>query len=351
MSKSRQVRKKEHLILALQGSGCSFVEYFSDIILPHDSLTEIDPDTIDLSASLCGYSIQPLYINAITGGALHSEAINRKLAVLAAKHKLPLAVGSQMAGIQSRSLRFTYSVVRKYNPHGIIMANISAAATPKQALSAVEMIDAQILQLHVNAAQEWIMPEGKWSGQGLLANIAEICARLSVPVVVKEVGFGIGAAQVAKLAKAGVRAVDVSGTGGTNFAVIEGRRSKSMWWQPFREWGLPTPICVAEAACKVPQMQILASGGIDNGVKALKCLALGAVCVGTAGAILRKLVRGGMSSADEFLADYLRQMRVGTALMGLKSLEEVRTVPAIICGRLKEYLRMRGIDTDYFRRS
>lgn len=345
MNKSRITRKKEHLILALQGSRCSFVNLYSDIVLPHDCLTEVSPAEVDLSTSLCGYSLpNPLFINAITGGALLAESINRRLAILAARYKLPMAVGSQSAGIYSRSLQFTYQVVRKYNKDGLIMANLSAYATPKQALAAVKMLEAQVLQLHVNAAQELIMPEGSWPGQGLLKNIEEICASISVPVIVKEVGFGMGAAQGEMLAKAGVRCVDVSGTGGTNFAIIEGKRNKSSWWRPFRDWGLPTPVCVAEVTAKVPGLEVLASGGVNDGVKALKCLALGATAVGIAGVLLKELFRGDLKGADQYVHDYLVQMKTGMALMGVRTHRELKTIPLVITGRLKDFILQRKMN-------
>lgn len=344
-NKLRSLRKKEHLILATQGSRCSFVNYFADIILPHDCLTAINPSEVDLSTSLCGYVVaNPLYINALTGGALIAEAINRRLAILAAKFNLPLAVGSQTAGINSRSLRFTYQVVRKYNREGLVMANISASATPRQAKEAVEMISAQILQLHLNPAQELIMPEGSSLTPGLLANIADICAVASVPVIAKEVGFGLGAVQARLLAKAGVRAVDVSGTGGTNFAVIEGRRNRSSWWKPFANWGLPTPLCLADVAAKVPEIEVLASGGVNNGLRALKCLALGADAVGTAGDILANLYHCGLAGAEHYLSSFLQQMRVGAALMGVKSVKELKSVPLLISGKLKDLLEQKGIN-------
>lgn len=339
MSSSRLSRKKEHLILAVQGSRCSFTNCYSDIQLPHDCLTRVNPSQVDLSAEICGYKVQtPVYINAITGGALISESINRRLAVLAARYKLPMAVGSQMAGIHSPQLRFTYDVIRKYNPAGLVMANLSASASLEYARTAVEMVQAQVLQLHVNPVQEFIMPEGEWSGEKLLDGIARICAGISVPVVVKEVGFGIGPAQAKKLAEAGVRAVDVSGTGGTNFAAIEGKRSQSAWWKPFLRWGLPTPACVASIAASVPDLEILASGGITDGIKALKCLVLGAKAVGLAGPILKALHRRGLEGAEEYIHSFLRQLQTGTALVGHDAVKTLHTVPALITGRMKDLL-------------
>ena len=344
MSKLRSKRKKEHLILAMQGSRCSFTNLFRDIMLPHNCLTEINPDQVDLSAGLCGYATAlPIYINAVTGGGLAVEHINRELAMLANLHSLPMAVGSQKAGLDSPRLRFTFHVVRKHNPDGLVMANLSATATPSQALGAIEMIGAQILQLHLNPAQELIMPEGDKIQPGVLENIAGICARVSVPVIVKEVGFGLAACQAKSLARAGVAAVDVSGTGGTNFALIEGARSSSNWWQPFTNWGIPTPLAIADVSSS-SDLEILASGGVDDGLRALKCLALGASGVGIAGSLVRQLYYSGFQAGDDFIVNYIRQLRVGMALMGISNVAQLSRIPLLITGKLNELLKLKGID-------
>lgn len=344
MSKIRAKRKKEHLILALQGSRCSFANYYSDIMLLHDCLTEINANQVDLTSNLCGYPTKtPLYINAVTGGALVAEAINRNFATLARKHGLAMAVGSQTAAIKQKQLRFTYQVVRKHNPDGIIMANLSASATLPEAKEAVSMLDAQILQLHVNPAQELIMPEGDKLKPRLIDNIAMICQGLSVPVVVKEVGFGMTAVQAKELQQAGVSAVDISGKGGTNFARIEGRRNQSNWWMPLESWGLPTLLCVADVAAKVQNLQVLASGGVDDGVRAIKCMVLGARSVGIAGSLLKVLYHSGLAEADKFINAYLKQMRVAITLMGKNGIDELDIGSALITGRLAELLKRQGI--------
>lgn len=316
--------------------------------MPHNCLTAINPNEIDLSAEICGIKVKaPLYINAITGGALLSEAVNRQLASLARKHALPMAVGSQAAALKNSSLRFTYQVARRYNPQGVLIANLPATASPEQARGAVEMLDAQLLQLFLNPAQELIMAEGDPLEKGLLDNVAAVCAGVSVPVIVKEVGFGIDAAAAHHLAAAGVTAIDVGGRGGTNFAWIEGCRTPSSWWKPFTTWGLPTPVCVADAVHNGPGIPVLASGGVDDGIRALKCMCLGAAAVGTAGGILRQL-RKGLAQADRYLEAYLHQMRVGMALMGTKGLLELAAVAVAVTGRFKELILQRGIDPQYY---
>lgn len=294
-----------------------------------------------MCTSLCGYAVAaPLYLNAMTGGALATEHVNRYLARAAAKFNLPMAVGSQSSGLNNPGLRFTYQVVRKHNPHGLIMANLSAHASLREARAAVEMLDAQILQLHLNPGQEFIMPEGEYIPLGVVDNIAEICAGLPVPVLVKEVGFGIGSVQAKILAAAGVKAIDISGSGGTNFAWIEGQRNAGGWWRPLADWGLPTPLCLIDMAVNAPDLEYMASGGVDDGIRALKCLALGAQAVGIAGAVLKALPGG----VEDFLSAYLRQLRVGMALLGAAGISDIQRTPLYLTGILRDLVLARGID-------
>lgn len=352
MSKARLNRKKEHLALALRsGPRCSFSALYQDILLPHDSLTTVEPGAVDLSTAWSGISFPlPVYINAITGGTLAAAAINRQLGLLAKEFGLALAVGSQRAGLDSPRLRFTYRAARHHNPQGVIMANLPATATPKQAEQAVAMLDAQILQLFLNPAQEYVMPEGERVKIDLLANIAALCSAASVPVIVKEVGCGVGPDQAASLASVGVSAIDVGGKGGTNFIAIEGRRGRSDWWAPLASWGAPTPVAVAAIASRELDIAILAAGGVTDGIRALKCLALGAAGVGVAGRLLWHLKTHGLAGARSYLRDYLLQLRTGLALMGLASLAELQRTSLLITGRLAEYLATLGAPDYYCRR-
>lgn len=326
MSKRRQQRKMEHLTLADHGQGfrCSFLSPFDSIELKHDALTQVDPDSVELAGTIGGLPVDNvLFINAITGGALAAEHVNRHLAAAARRHNLAMAVGSQTAALGNKSLAWTYSVARKYHPEGLLIANVPASIEPQLAKAAVAMIDAQVLQVHLNPAQELLMPEGDRISPRLLDNIAAICRRVSVPVIAKEVGFGLMAEQAEKLRKLGVTGVDVGGRGGTNFALIEGRRNRDDWWRPFARWGWPTPVCIADVAGKVPGIEVLASGGINDGVMAVKALALGATGVGIAGAPLQAL-RKGPKQLDLLLSKYVKQMRVAMALAGSATIRDIR---------------------------
>lgn len=344
MSKSdRSSRKIEHLqaFLALPPGGR---DYFTDIHLVGKALPEIDLSAVDLQTTVFKKSWSaPIYINAITGGSEDSQRINRALARAAREFRIPMAVGSQMAALEDARLIPTYTVVRDEYPEGFLFANIGAYATPDQAEQAVEMIAADALQIHLNVAQELVMHGGDRTFKGAAERIHAICQRVSVPVVIKEVGFGISKEDAILLMKTGAAALDVGGRGGTNFVRIEEKRRGNRE-TPFHDWGLPTPVSLAECLTTLQKrIPVFASGGVDNGVKAVKCLALGATAVGVAGAFLAPLLKGGEDSLRQAIAEYLYDVKITLLLIGVTRPADAIKVPVVMTGFTAEWLSRRGI--------
>lgn len=183
---------------------------------------------IDVSTTLMGIKLSfPLLINAVTGGALDVTNMNRKIAEFAKEVQLPMAVGSQYVAIANNEVLESFQVVRQVNPNGVIFANLGAYTSVDDAKRAVNMIRADALQIHLNVAQEIFMSEGDRHFDGYLAKIAAIVEAVDVPVIVKEVGFGIAKEQAIALSNIGVNAIDIGGTGGTNFLAIEAARIKT----------------------------------------------------------------------------------------------------------------------------
>jgi isopentenyl-diphosphate Delta-isomerase len=312
----------------------------------HQSLPELALDQIDLTTTVGGLRFaRPVLINAMTGGAHGVAEINRDLALLAAELDLPMAVGSQTAGIREPEVAESYRVVRRSHPHGVLLANVGAGATVRDALAAVEMLQANALQLHLNAPQELVMPEGDRDFRGQLASIGTLVRQAGVPVIVKECGFGMSRETARQLYDVGVRAIDVSGRGGTNFAWIEGQRGGEDLDPGLQEWGIPTAAAVAEvAALGLPGLELIASGGIAYGSEAAKALALGASAVGVAGAVLRARQAGGIDRARAFLSGLLADLTRALVLTGAHSIPALQRRPVVITGETGQWCRLRGVD-------
>lgn len=166
------------------------------------------------------------------------------------------------------------------NPEGMIFSNVGADVPVEKALEAVELLEAQALQIHVNSPQELVMPEGNREFVTWLDNIASIVSRVSVPVIIKEVGFGMSKELMHDLQQIGVKYVDVSGKGGTNFVDIENERRANKDMDYLSSWGQSTVESLLETTAYQSEISVFASGGLRTPLDAIKSLALGAKATG-----------------------------------------------------------------------
>lgn len=341
----RAKRKLEHLEYTKQTIG-SNGHGLDDIRFVHQSLPNINLDSITIETVIGELSLSsPIIINAMTGGGgSRTLDINRQLAEIADQCGLAMAVGSQMAAIHDPSQTETYRIVRKVNPKGVIFANIGSEATVDQALQSIDMIEADGLQIHLNIVQELVMPEGDRNFHGRLKNIEQIVKYANVPVVIKEVGFGISREMAEKLMDVGVSIVDIGGYGGTNFSEVENiRREKKMEY--FNVWGIPTAASIAEVKQKYPLLDIVASGGISNALDIAKSVALGANAVGMAGHFLKMLMDKGMEHVIEEILSVHEDLKIIMTALGTQSIETLKKAPVVIFGDTSHWLKERGVDT------
>ncbi|MFD4374838.1 type 2 isopentenyl-diphosphate Delta-isomerase [Streptomyces sp. NPDC058486] len=337
-------RKDAHVELALAQSGFAQQRsQFDDVRFVHHALAGIDRGEVWLDAHLASWDWPtPLYINAMTGGSEMTGLINRELAIAARETGLAMAVGSMSRYFKDPDTADTFTVVRRENPDGFVMANINATASPEQALRAVDLLRADALQIHLNSMQETIMPEGDRSFGSWKANIERIAKASEVPVIVKEVGFGLSRPSIETLDTLGVSMADVSGTGGTNFARIENGRREHRDLTYLEGWGQSTPACLLEAhGCALP---LLASGGIRNPLDVLRCLALGARAVGVSGGFLAAVRKGGATCLTEKIESWLDQIAALMTALGARTPADLADCDLLITGGLREYCDGRGIN-------
>jgi isopentenyl-diphosphate delta-isomerase len=268
---------------------------------PHQALPEINLTDVDTQTEFFGKRLAaPLLISSMTGGTKEAGAINRALAEAAQSAGIAMALGSMRPALESATLAATFRV-RAVAPDILLLANIGAVQlnygyTPDDCRRAVDLAEADALILHLNPLQEALQPEGNTRFAGLLSKIEAVCRSLSVPVVVKEVGWGIGAETARQLAAAGVAAIDVAGAGGTSWSQVEKFRARNRDGATmaalFKDWGNSTAEALIECRRALPDFSLIASGGLRNGLDLAKCIALGARLTGVAGPLLRSAVRG-----------------------------------------------------------
>ena len=333
-----EARKLDHLDIVLnrdvaaKGVTTGFERYFFE----HEALPELHLDEIDSSLTLFGKRLAaPLLISSMTGGADAARAINLALAEVAEALGIAMGVGSQRAAIEAGHLADSYQV-RRVAPSLLLFANLGAVQLNygygvDEARRAVEMIEADALILHLNPLQEAVQAEGDRDWRALLGKIGFLAHTLPVPIIVKEVGNGIGPATARRLVDAGVAAIDVAGAGGTSWSEVEAHRQPD----PFRRqlahtfagWGTPTALALRQVRAAVPpEMPVFASGGIRTGLDVAKALAMGATLVGSAAPLLTAAVTPGEALRSHFEL-LLESLRIAMFCAGAGSLERLRRTP------------------------
>jgi isopentenyl-diphosphate Delta-isomerase len=291
--KETQARKADHIRICLDEdvqfkANTNGLERYR---FTHCCLPEINRSEIDLKTQFLGKLLgAPLLISSMTGGTEEAKTINFRLAEVAQKYKLAMGVGSQRVAVENPEVAHTFNV-RSLAPDILLFANIGAVQLNyrygwQECQRVVDFAQADALILHLNPLQECIQPNGDTNFYGLLDKISIVCSKLSVPVIVKEVGNGISAQIAQKLIEAGVSAIDVAGAGGTSWAKVESERAKNahqrQLGQTFADWGLPTAECITNIRIVDAKIPLIASGGLRNGLDAAKAIALGADIAGLA---------------------------------------------------------------------
>ena len=336
--KTRRDRKKEHIDLFLK-TNYQQKTLFDDIYLEHNAIPELNFEEIDTNTTFLGKKIDyPIMINAITGGTDFSREINRHLSDIAYKFNIPIAVGSQTIGLHDGDSVESFRVVRDIVKDGVVIANLSANVNVDEVKMAIDMIEADAIQLHVNVAQELVMKEGDRQFRGILDNIKNIAKNVNVPVIVKEVGCGISRDVSLRLYNVGVRYIDISGVGGTNFIEIEGKRSGGKDYSDLYSWGIPTALSLIQCVDLKDDLNIISSGGIHDSQDVIKSLCIGANMVGISGEILRRLLEEGYDSAHKYIEELTNKLKITMLLLGKKNVAELKEVPYKIKGELKELI-------------
>lgn len=338
-------RKDDHVRLAVEQQDIrGGTNQFDEVSFVHHALAGIDRPQVSLATASAGISWPvPLYINAMTGGTARTGVINRGLATAARETGVAIASGSVHAYLRDPTCADTFRVLRRENPHGFVMANVNATASVSDAQRALDLLEADALQIHVNTAQETAMPEGDRSFGSWASGIEKITAAVDVPVIVKEVGNGLSRETVLTLRQLGVGVADVGGRGGTDFARIENGRRPLGDYAFLHDWGQSTAACLLDA--QGTGLPVLASGGVRHPLDAARALALGAFGVGASGVFLRTLLDGGAEALIAQITNWLDQLAALQTMLGARTPADLAGKDLVIHGTLRSFCADRGIDT------
>ena len=328
-----QERKSDHVDIVLGHDVSARVNWWDRVWLVHEALPELDMDSIDTGTRLFGRDLaMPLVIVAMTGGYPRGERINANIARAAAEAGVGMGVGSQRAGLERQELARTYGIVKDHDVP-LVIGNLGAPQLVRQAgrpaygvdeaRRAMEMVDADVLAVHLNFLQEAVQAEGDRNAVGCLDAIRSLAAE--VPVVVKETGAGLSSATLDVLVDTGIVGLDIGGLGGTSFSAVEALRAPEgsllrRCGMTFRDWGVPAPVSLALAAGR---FECIATGGVRNGLDAAKAVAMGARSAGMAAALLRAAAESADAVAAEIEA-IRRELVTAMFLTGSASVDALR---------------------------
>jgi isopentenyl-diphosphate delta-isomerase len=360
MSESIGKRKTDHITLCATGEVGFRAQgpLFDQVRLVHDALPDLDADAIDTSLTLFGKKLRaPLLIAAMTGGTEEAGRINRELAALAEERGIAFGLGSQRAMHVREGVRETYRV-RDVAPTALVLGNVGVVQAREMSSAEVRAlareVGADALCVHLNPAMELVQPGGDRDFRRGLETIARLVRDLGtaegepsgepgerpIPIVVKETGCGIAPHVAARLARAGVAHIDVSGAGGTSWVGVEAERAAEQGdtkgralGEAFWDWGIPTAASVALLR-PLRLETLIATGGIGSGMDVAKAIALGATAAGVARPILKALVSGGRAKAAAFLDAVIAELRAAMLLTGSANLAALRSAPRVLGGDL-----------------
>lgn len=337
-------RKDDHLHYArIQSEKIFNTSDFDYIHLIHQSIPKCNLADIDISTNYLGHTFNsPLFINAMTGGSENGKIINQKLAIIAKETNLPLALGSASITLKDSNTLDSFKVVKQENPDIFLIANLGIEHPIEHFHQIINTLEPNAFQIHINAMQELLMPEGSREFDNWLQNLDYIANNLDIPVIVKEVGFGMSMETLQTLKNIGVKTVDISGFGGTNFAEIENNRNNHPATD-FNYWGISTPISLLECQDFLNDMTILASGGITTPIQAIKSLALGANAVGMAGFFLKELNHFKTDEIIKHVQQFELNLKKAMLCLDVKNLNELKQIPLVLDSKLENWCKQRKI--------
>jgi isopentenyl-diphosphate delta-isomerase len=333
--KQFEKRKQDHIRIALdsrsQAEGLTGLDH---VQLIHEALPDLDFKEVDPSASFFSRKLSaPFFISSMTAGHAHAPEINSRLAQISADQQILMGVGSQRRELTDPEARREWQDIRKRAPKALLLGNLGIAQliqTPTdQIQSLLDSLQAEALFVHLNPLQECLQPEGTPDFRGGYQAIENLVQKLSIPVIVKEVGCGFSAETLKRLYSAGVYAVDVSGLGGTHWGRVEGYRSQEQELlfqvaKTFENWGLSTVQSLLNAKEINENYTVWASGGVRDGLHAVKLLAMGSNMVGIAQPWLKAALESDEAVANLY-AKLLLEIKIAMFCTGVQKLEDFRT--------------------------
>ncbi|MFO3717103.1 type 2 isopentenyl-diphosphate Delta-isomerase [Anaerococcus sp. ENR1011] len=337
MNSQRRERKDAHIENYLRSKSKEST-LLDNVYIEHNAISDVSLDEIDTSIDFMGKKIaMPLMVDAMTGGGSSSVSINEDLSSICETLNIPMAVGSESIAIADEESRESFELV-KYKEDLFRVGNLGFERDFDDFVFARDLIEAHAMQVHLNLAQELVMKEGDNSYHSSLSLITRLVKEFPYPIIVKETGSGISKAVAKKLVDAGVKYIDVAGKGGTNFIEIEDLRDFEVDYSDLYDWGIPTAKSIIDVRSVSHDTFIIASGGIKTAMDVVKSIIIGADMAAMSGEVLNYLLHGGYDACESFLKEINLKIKIIMALLGVRTIDQLKEVDYKLVGELKELI-------------
>jgi isopentenyl-diphosphate Delta-isomerase len=272
-------RKKDHINLAFKAkTGMEEI----DRRFNYEPLMAKHPISDPLPFKFLGKMMRaPVWVSSMTGGTEMAGQINRNLARLSHEFGLGMGLGSCRTLLDSDEHFADFDMRDTIGPDLPFYANLGIAQVEELVLKddispvnrMIEKLRADGIIIHVNPIQEWLQPEGNRFSQPPIDTIRSYLEMTDFPVIVKEVGQGMGPESLRALLELPLEAIEMAAFGGTNFARVEllrAEESKQRYMEPLSRIGHDayemTEMIndIVENNIKIRCRQIIISGGIRS---------------------------------------------------------------------------------------
>ena len=332
---TQEDRKKDHIELAFRSrvaQGDPRFDY-EPLLAAHPA-----PGSLPVTNLLGKQFRTPLWVSSMTGGTALARTINHNLARACREFGMGMGLGS------CRPLLYDDEFFEDFNIRPLtgdavpLFANLGVAQLEKllrdnevyRIDAMVEKLQADGLIVHVNPLQEALQPEGDVFAQSPLATIEQLLDQTDVPLIVKEVGQGMGKASLKALLQLPLLAVDFAAGGGTNFALLELLRQQDDYheaYAPLAKVGHSATEMVrlvnelkVELGSRLRCSQLIISGGVRDfldGYYLTQCATLPSV-YGQASAFLQH-ARGDYAALQTYVARQVRGLELAHAYLKVRS--------------------------------
>jgi isopentenyl-diphosphate delta-isomerase len=330
------VRKQDHIELAFKArvdpQHMDQRFYFEPVLSGHPHAGSYPPQ------SFLGKTFKvPIWVSSMTGGTAMAKKINHNLAKACGEFGMGMGLGSCRSLLGLSDIPDDFAVRRFIGPDQPLFANLGIAQI-EQLLSEnkvyhitnlVQRLEADGLIVHINPLQEWLQPEGDRYYTPPITTIQRLLDQTQIPIIVKEVGQGMGIQSLKALLELPLAAVDFAASGGTNFALLELLRSDATAQKTHE--GLAQ---IGHSALEMVQLlqqalndqtiqprcqQLIISGGIPNyldGYYLIQKSPLPAI-YGQASAFLQHAM-GDYDTLAQFVSEQIKGLEIAHAFLRIK---------------------------------